>query len=228
MLKLPDGARPRRPLATLALIAINLALYLYLGSLERAGVERFLGLWGVVPLNVWALLAGTDRQVGVLVTPLTSMYLHVEVLHLLGNMLYLWVFGSAVERALGGRAYLLFYSACGLLAAAVQVAAWPDSPLPAVGASGAIAGLLAAYVVLRPAATIGAFAPALFTFRPTDAPPALLLGLWLLSQLLSALLALTAAGAGNNGAWLAHLGGFVGGLGLMLVFRLHRRQEYHW
>ena len=105
-----------------------------------------------------------------LVTPLTSMYLHVGLVHLVTNMLYLSVFGSAVERQLGRARFLAFYTVCGVLAAALQTLAWRDSGIPAIGASGAIAGLLGGYLVLRPGATIAAIAPFLFFFPSVDLP----------------------------------------------------------
>jgi membrane associated rhomboid family serine protease len=160
------------------------------------------------------------------VTPLTSMYLHVQLLHLATNMLYLWVFGSAVETDLGRRLHLAIYTACGLGAATVQVIAQPDSPLPAVGASGAIAGLLANYLVLRPGAIFGALWPSIFVPRAANTPAALMLGLWLLSLLLSMLLNLTSTSSGGD-AWPAHLGGFFVGLLLAVVFRGRVRQAYH-
>src|SRR5207249_2153846 len=127
-------------------------------SLGEARLERFLDLWGVVPRNLLGFFSGDELQPGVLVTPLTSMYLHVGALHLASNMLYLWVFGSAVERLLGAKRLLILYTLCGFLALTAQVLTSRDSAIPAVGASGAIAGLLAAYVVLRPGATIAAIA----------------------------------------------------------------------
>jgi len=227
-ISLRDGSRPRAPLATGTLLTVNLLAFWYEFSLGEARVERFLDAWGVVPRNVTAFILGGQSHPGVLVTPLTSMYLHVGALHLASNMLYLWVFGSAVEQQLGRRRFLAFYTACGLLAAVAQVVAWRDSPIPAVGASGAIAGLLAAYLVLRPGATIAVVAPFLFFFPTVDVPAVLMLGLWFLSQFLSGLATLSSGASGGGVAWLAHLGGFLGGLVLIFFLRPRRRRTYHW
>jgi len=102
--------RPRRPIATAALIAVNLTVYAYTASLGEPSVAIFAGLWGVVPRSFYEFVAGSNRQLGLLVTPLTSMYLHVQLIHLASNMLYLWVFGSLVERDLGRRRYLAIYT----------------------------------------------------------------------------------------------------------------------
>jgi membrane associated rhomboid family serine protease len=226
MTNVRNSSRPRPPIATAALIAVNLTVYAYTASLGEASVASFAGLWGVVPRSFYEFVAGSNRHLGLLVTPLTSMYLHVQLIHLTSNMLYLWVFGSPVERDLGRRRYLAVYTGCGLAAAAAQVLTQPESPLPAVGASGAIAGLLAVYTVLRPGAIFGAVWPALFIRRNVNVPAALMLGLWLLSLLSSGLLSLT-NGPSNAGAWQAHLGGFFSGLLLMLVFRERVGRAYH-
>jgi membrane associated rhomboid family serine protease len=226
MLNARNTRRPRLPIATAALIAVNLSVYAYTASLGEPNVASFAGLWGVVPRSFYEYAAGSNRQLGLLVTPLTSMYLHVQLIHLASNMLYLWVFGSSVERDLGRLRYLTAYTGCGLAAAVAQVLAQPESPLPAVGASGAIAGILAAYTVLRPGAIFGAVWPGLFIRRSADLPAVLMLGLWLLSLLLSGLLSL-ASGPSNEDAWQAHLGGFFSGLLLMIVFRERGGRAYH-
>jgi membrane associated rhomboid family serine protease len=226
-ISLRDASRPKAPIITFSLIVANLVAFWYQFSLGEVRLEQFLGVWGIVPRNLAAFFEGADAHPGVLVTPLTSMYLHVGVLHLASNMLYLWVFGAAVERQLGRRRFLGFYTVCGLLAAAAQVLAWRDSSIPAVGASGAIAGLLAAYLVLRPGATIAAVAPFLFFFPAVDVPAVLMLCLWFLSQFFSGLASLS-SGAGAGAAWLAHLAGFFSGLVLIHFFRHRPRRAYYW
>src|SRR6266516_4872182 len=226
MISLRDSSRTPTPVVTISLIAVNVLAFWYEVSLGEPRLEHFLDLWGVVPRNLLSFISGSESQLGVLVTPLTSMYLHVGALHLASNMLYLWVFGSAVEQQLGRRRFLAFYTACGLLAAVAQVVAWRDSPIPAVGASGAIAGLLAAYLVLRPGATIAVVAPFLFFFPTVDVPAVLMLGLWFLSQFLSGLATLSSSASGGGVACLAHLGGFLGGLVLIFFFRPRRRRTY--
>ena len=228
MISLRDNSRPRTPIATVLLIGANLLAFWYEFSLGDTRLEGFLDVWGVVPRSLAAFFAGAESHPGVLVTPLTSMYLHVGTLHLASNMLYMWVFGSAVEQQLGRRRFLAFYTACGLVAAAVQVLVWRDSAIPAVGASGAIAGLLAAYLVLRPGATIAAVAPFLFFFPRVDVTAVLMLGLWFLSQFFSGLVTLAPGSSSADMAWIAHLGGFFGGLLLIFFFRPCRRRPYYW
>jgi membrane associated rhomboid family serine protease len=228
VISLRDNSRSRAPVVTAILIALNLLVFWYQFSLGEVRLERFLGIWGVVPRNFFGFLGGIESHPGVLVTPLTSMYLHVGALHLASNMLYLWVFGSAIEQELGRRRFLAFYTVCGMLAAIAQVLAWQESAIPAVGASGAIAGLLAAYLVLRPGATIAVVAPFLFFFPAVDVPAVLMLGLWFLSQFFSGLVSLGTGSSGGGAAWLAHLAGFVSGLVLIYFFRPPRRRAYHW
>jgi membrane associated rhomboid family serine protease len=228
MISLRDRSRPRAPIATVGLIVLNLLVYWYEVSLGEARLEAFVGLWGVVPRNVAAFFEGSEAHPGVLVTPLTSMYLHGNTLHLVVNMLYLWVFGSAVEQLLKRRRYLVFYTLCGCLAAAGQVLIWPSSTIPAVGASGAIAGLMAAYLVLRPGATIGVVAPLLFIYPAVDVPAFIMLGLWLATQLLSTLISVTSSSPSEAVPWVAHLVGFLSGLALVLLFRPRRQRLYDW
>ena len=226
-ISLRDAHRPPAPLLTIAIILINLVVYWYEVTLNDHRLDRFLESWGVVPDALLRSIVASQLQPGLLVTPLTSMFLHVHGLHLATNMLYLGVFGAPVEQILGRRRFLLFYAACGLLAAAAQVLTSPASLNPAVGASGAIAGLLAASLVLRPSSIIGAVAPGLFYFPKVDFTAAIMLGLWLLSQLFGALLGLGAIGSSGPGAWIAHLAGFVAGFGLVFAFRPRRRRPYY-
>jgi membrane associated rhomboid family serine protease len=227
MISLRPSPEARFPLVTCLLVMANLLVFWYEFSLGEARLERFFDLWGVVP-RALSSFDSAQLRASVLVTPLTSMYLHVGTLHLATNMLYLWVFGAPVERLLGRLRFLGFYTACGLMAVALQVLAWPASAIPAVGASGAVAGLLAGNLMLRPGSTVGAVAPSLFYFPAVDLPAALMLGLWLLSQVLSAVLTATEGSGGGSLAWVAHLGGFVSGLALVFLFRPRRRRTYHW
>lgn len=229
MLPLTETSRARRwPLVTYLLLAINLVVFGFELSLGRQ-LGLFLDVWGMVPASLASLLEGQEPHAGVLVTPLTSMYLHVGWLHLASNMLYLAVFGSSVETLLGPRRFLAFYTLCGLSAAATQVLAAPGSVIPAVGSSGAIAGIIAAYLALRPGTTLAALAPVFFFVPSLDLPAMLMLGLWFLSQVLSGWATLTGQAVSAGGvAWTAHLGGFVAGLVLVGLFRAPRRRHYHW
>jgi len=227
VIPLGDDVRLRRfPFATLALVGLCvLAFLLELGM--GPGVAAFLRESALVP----ALLAGPDRRLDALDALLSllgpqrarrlllSMFLHGGWLHLLGNMLYLWVFGDDVEDRLGSLRFLVFYLLCGWLAALAQVAAAPASRLPLIGASGAIAGVLGAYLVLCPRARVTLLLP-LGLAAPVRA--VLFLPLWLALQLLSAWLAPAASG---GVAWWAHVGGFAAGLGLVFVLRPRRARR---
>lgn len=175
--------------------------------------------YGLIPAE---LLAGKDLPptipVPIWFTLLTSMFLHGGLLHLLGNMLYLWIFGDNVEDAMGPLRFIVFYLLCGLAAAFAQIAVNPVSSIPMVGASGAIAGILAAYFMLYPRARVLTLVPLFFFLRLVAVPAAFLLGFWFIWQVL--------AGTGSTGdaggvAFFAHIGGFVAGL--FLVFPLRQR-----
>ena len=229
MLPLTETSRVRRwPVVTYVLLAANLLVFGYELSLGRQ-LEPFLDLWGMVPASLAGFIEGVEPHPGVLVTPLTSMYLHFGWLHLATNMLYLAVFGGAVEMMLGARRFLFFYTVCGLLAAAALIIAAPGSNIPAIGASGAIAGILGAYLVLKPGTTVAALAPVLFLVPALDLPAVLMLGLWFLSQFLSGWVGVTgSSSAAAEVAWAAHVGGLLAGFFLVWFFRPPRRPLYHW
>jgi membrane associated rhomboid family serine protease len=204
-------------LVTVILVAANVAAFgleLVLGS----SLEPFIRRWGMVPADVFASLHGAAGPAA-LITLLSSMFLHTGWLHLGANMLYLGVFGPPVERRLGGGLFALLYFLSGLVGSAIYLAAQPTSEAPAIGASGAIAGLIAAHLVLFPSATFGSVAPVLFLHVVESAPTLLLLVLWLATQLLSGVLALTTS---SSLAWWAHAGGFATGLVCAPVFKRWR------
>ena len=150
-------------------------------------------------------------------TLLTSMFLHAGLFHLVGNMLYLWIFGTNVEDVMGQGRFLLFYTLCGLAGAGAQIAADPASSIPMVGASGAIAGVLGAYLVMFPTARVLTLFFFVFFVRVIPIPALIVLGIWLLIQLINAG-QITPGGV----AWFAHLGGFIAGLILIVFFRRRR------
>ena len=228
MIPLKDINRTRSfPAVTLFLIAVNAAVFVYQLSLGSGPLlTGFFYQFGLVPR---ALLSfGYWQEAGLLLglAPLfTSMFLHGGWMHFLGNMLYLWVFGDNVEDWLGSLRFLLFYLVCGLLAALLQIAVNPASPIPMIGASGAISGVLAAYLVLFPGARVLTFVPILFFFYLVRLPALIFLGLWFLLQFLNGAVSLTAGDLSMGGtAWWAHIGGFVAGLVLILKSRKSRRR----
>lgn len=220
MIPLRDSIPARRtPLVMLSLLATNVVVFLYEVGLSEAELVWMFQTFGVVP----ARLLGPDPPYYTLVT---SMFLHGGWLHLLGNMLYLWIFGNNVEDAMGHGRFAAFYVLCGFAAAAVQVAFQPNSPVPMVGASGAIAGVLGAYLVLYPRARILALVPFGFFTQLAEVPAVLFVPLWVLLQLLYGLASLgVQTQVGGGVAFWAHVGGFVAGVVLVrwFAFRRHRR-----
>ena len=201
------------------LIAINVAVFLIELSMDGA-LDSFVRRWGLVPADVLQSVRG-DEGPAALVTLLTSAFLHAGWLHLLSNLLYLGVFGLPVERRLGGARFLLLYVASGLVGNLAYLLAQPASEAPAVGASGAIAGVIAAHLVLFPGATLGSLAPVLFLHVVESTPTLLLLLLWLGTQLLSSVASLTTT---TGIAWWAHVGGFATGLAIAPLIRIRAHQ----
>lgn len=194
---------------TLALVALNAAgfvLELTMGD----EVGPFLRRWGLVPAD--------SIEPAAYVTLLTSMFLHAGWLHLLSNELYLCVFGPPVERRLGGPRFLSLYLVSGLLGGLAYVLVQPTAQAPAIGASGAIAGVIAAHLVLYPGATLGSLAPVLFLRVVEGTPTLVLLLVWLATQLLSGVASLTTMTTAGV-AWWAHVGGFATGLTLAPMLR---------
>jgi membrane associated rhomboid family serine protease len=201
-----ENPTSRVPYITLSLIAINVLVFC-LGAFSPQGVEMGALRFGSIPYEI-THLRSLDQALRVppLLSLLTSLFVHGSLLHLLGNMLYLWIFGNNIEDVLGSFRFVLFYLACGLAAGLTQVAATPSSRVPMIGASGAIAGVLGAYWVLFPRARVLTL---VFVFI-VPVPAGIVLGLWFVAQLLN-------VGMGGGVAWFAHVGGFLTGIGLVLV-----------
>jgi membrane associated rhomboid family serine protease len=213
MIPLGDASRRplRFPLVTGAIIAVNAVMFL----LELTGGDAFINRWSLVPADI---VAGRNW-----VTILTAMFMHMGWAHILGNMLFFWVFGPEIEDVMGPVRYLLFYLLSGLAASAAQVVADPTSTVPNLGASGAIAGVMGAFLItyprdrIRTVLLIGWFA------RVTFLPAAILVGMWILIQLFSEVGAL--AGLQNSGvAYMAHIGGFAFGMITARLFETRRRR----
>ena len=204
------------PFITVTLIALNALVFAYQLSLGDA-VDGFIRTFALIPAEFSGL------------TALTSMFLHGGLLHFGGNMLYLWIFGDNVEDRMGHGRFLLFYLLCGIAAAVAQTVSSPDSLLPMLGASGAIAGVMGAYFVLFPHARIVALFPFFIFFRIIEVPAILFLGFWFLMQLMSGVGSVAAAGepAGGIAIW-AHVAGFVTGLTGVFMFRRRERERVEW
>ena len=223
MLPLRDENPTRTfPGFTVLLIALNLAVFFYEASLPGPLRQEMVMRRGLVPGVITNLPSlGSEAFGSGLLSVLTSMFLHGDVLHLGGNMLYLWIFGNNIEDRLGHMRFVAFYLACGLAAAATQVAALPGSLVPMVGASGAIAGVLGAYLLIFPKARILTVVPFFIFLHFVRIPAYLVLGLWFIFQILHSLMA---DASGGGVAWFAHIGGFVAGMLFLVIFLPRRRR----
>ena len=208
----------RKPYINLLLIAANLGVFGYQTFYMPKGPAGLINALGVVPRELLSLTdMGTPTPVPIPLTLLSAMFIHGGWLHLFGNMLYLWIFGDNVEDRLGHGRYLLFYLSCGVIAALVHVFIFPRSTIPCVGASGAISGVLAAYLFFFPRARVTTLFIIFFFIRIIRLPAVVLLGLWIVLQAVGGMAELSARAGGV--AWFAHLGGFGAGALLALVIR---------
>lgn len=230
MIPLRDANPTRRPaVVTLAIvIACSVAFALELGLAAGSGdaaLERTITAWGVVPARLTAAWARGDFLSWEIVTLVTSQFLHGGWLHLLGNMLFLFVFGRSMEDRFGHLRFLLIYFLGGLGGALVHIILNAGSRVPTIGASGAIAGVLGAYFISYPAARITTLIPILFFLWRVELPALVLLGYWFLIQFFSGfrMQEIQSATAGGV-AWWAHVGGFVMGIILALVLPPRRRR----
>jgi membrane associated rhomboid family serine protease len=210
--------RTRFPVVTVLLIAANFVAFLYELSLDPQGQRLLVLAGGAVPYEIanWVDIAPRD------LLPLpgsifTSMFLHGGWMHLLGNMWFLWLFGNNVEDSMGRGRYLAFYLLCGLAAAAAQTFAEPASPYPMIGASGAISGVMGAYVMLYPRVRIHTLIILVVFFTRVSLPAWVMLGYWFALQLLSG--AMTAGEQHGGVAFWAHVGGFAAGAVLVTLFK---------
>jgi membrane associated rhomboid family serine protease len=199
---------------TASLIALNTVVFLYEWHLNLGDFNQFVAQWGIVP---------DERPFNVL-SLFTSMFLHGGWLHLIGNMLYLWVFGRNIEDLIGGGKFLLFYLICGLAAAVVHVMFNPFSRTPTIGASGAIAGVMGAYLIKFPRARVITLVVFIVFFTTLEIPAALLLLFWFAMQFLSGVGSLGENDyTGGGTAWFAHIGGFLAGMLLIRLFPPRKR-----
>ncbi len=207
------------PYVTIGLIVVNALVFLYEMTLGDPTLEEFILYFGLVPAAFsW-------------VTVLTSMFLHGGVLHFGGNMLFLWIFGDNVEDRMGHGRFVAFYLLCGAAAALAQTAMSPDSVVPMVGASGAVAGVMGAYFVLYPHSRIVTLVPLFVFFHVMEVPALVFLGLWFVLQFVSGVGSIAAATGGEPAggiAFWAHVAGFVAGVSGVLVFRRPERQRVEW
>ncbi len=193
---------------TVALIALNTAVFL-LQAATPHGLELAAVRFGAVPYAVTHFRSLPEAAAfPPLLTLLTSLFLHGSLFHLGGNMLYLWIFGNNIEDRLGPVRFALFYLVCGVAASLTHILFQPDSQIPMIGASGAIAGILGAYWIIFPRARVKTFIFLIFYIDVVAIPAGIILGIWFLLQILS-------VGMGGGVAWFAHIGGFLAGIVLV-------------
>jgi rhomboid family protein len=244
VLPLKDNVPTRSfPAVSVALIAVNVAIYLYEfflwfdpGIRPSLGVrlyEQFVVEFGLIPCRfgdicptrLETVLAGAPAPA---LTIFTSMFVHGGLLHVGGNMLYLWIFGKSVEDSMGHGRFLVFYLVCGMAAAAAQYLQDPASAIPMVGASGAVSGSLGAYLLLHPRARIWTLVIFGYFVRVIPVPALVVLGFWVVLQIANSVFTFARGDAGGV-AFLAHVGGFLAGLGLINFFRRGRvRRRRRW
>ena len=217
MIPLRDANPTRRPpIVTIAIIVACIAAFAYRLGVEadggELGVDRFFREYGLVPAELGAAWQAGDYFSFETLAVFTSMFLHVNLIHIGGNLLFLWIFGNNIEDQFGHFGFVLFYLAGGIAAAVAQIAIDPGSEVPMVGASGAISALLGTYLVLFPGARVLSLIFLGFFYQLIEVPAIIVLGLWFVLQLIDGIGSLGLAGAEGGVAFFAHIGGFVFGL----------------
>lgn len=216
MIPIKDNIPSRTfPFVTLSLIAVNVMVFVYQLTLGMDGGERFIYSTAAIPVEIMSLEdIGPVSVVPLPFTLLTAMFVHGGLLHIGGNMLFLWIFGDNVEDRFGHAAFFLFYLATGVAASFAHILLDPGSTMPMVGASGAIAGILGAYFLLFPRAQVNTLVILPLYISMVSLPAVMFLGFWFLLQVLN-------SGVSSSGgiAWYAHIGGFVAGVIGVLAYR---------
>jgi membrane associated rhomboid family serine protease len=211
---------------TLLLIAVNIVVFVHQVMLPAAAADLFIRTYGLVPAKIGFALAGRHYTLAQALLPFfTCMFLHGGFLHILGNMWFLWVFGANVEDRMGSFPYLLFYLVCGIGSGISEAAFSWGSHIPSIGASGAISGVLGAYIVFFPRSRILTLIPLFIVWFTWRIPAIVFIGLWFLVQFLSGVGSLGATNSGGI-AWWAHVGGFLLGLLLARIMAPSSRPVY--
>jgi membrane associated rhomboid family serine protease len=219
-----DNPTNTKPFFMVGLVVACAIVFFHQMTLGPQAGQRFVYKYGAIPAVIFGYESPPAKAMAIpaAFTLITSMFLHGGLMHLLGNMLYLWIFGNNIEDAMGHVRFLLFYLLCGVIAAMSHAAFDPGSVLPMIGASGAISGILGAYLMLYPRSHVLVLIPLGFFFWRMYVPAGLVLGFWFVLQLLGG-----AASGGSEGgvAWFAHVGGFLAGMFLIGFFK-HRSVRF--
>jgi membrane associated rhomboid family serine protease len=219
-----------RPVITVLIIIVNVVVFLHEISLDDYSRNFFIGHYGLIPVRAWPFRGNFIPNA---FPYLSSMFLHGGWMHIIGNMWFLWIFGDNVEDVMGHAKYLVFYMLCGLAAAMTQVLFNVDSRLPMVGASGAIAGVMGAYLIKFPHSRIVTLVFILFFVTTIEVPAVLMLLYWFFIQLFSGVGTIGYSHVSQGGtAFFAHIGGFIAGMVLVAVMgtrqKYARRQDLNW
>jgi membrane associated rhomboid family serine protease len=216
MIPLYDTTRTRIfPLVNLGLIVLNVLVFFVEIGMTPSELRSFIFTWGLIPAHLF------DDPSGTWETIFSSMFLHGGWFHIISNMWVLYIFGDNVEARLGKVRYLVFYLMSGVAAALLQAYLWPTSADPMIGASGAIAGVLGAYLILFPGSRIASLVPILFILTIVEVPALIFLIFWFITQVYSGLFMMD-GGAASGIAWWAHIGGFLFGVFMVLFFARSR------
>jgi len=207
-----------KPVITYIILGINIFVYVYEFSLGTYK-ENFIYQFGTIPYDLF-----NPAGINSYLTIFSSMFIHANFIHILGNMLFLWVFADNVEDRLGHIKFIIFYLICGIAAVFLHSITTPNSKIPMVGASGAISGIMGAYVVFFPRARILSIIPLGFFFRIAYLPSPFFIGIWFLYQFLLGLVSISIKGGGV--AYFAHIGGFIAGFLFALPFKKSNRKDY--
>lgn len=208
------------PFITISLIALNILVYIYEWTLDPEALRLAIRNFGIVPYHLTHIAYDLEASsIPRLLTLITSTFLHGGIIHLGFNMLFFWIFGNNIEDVLGHFKFILFYFASGSIAGLSQSFIIPYSTIPIIGASGAVAGILGAYLLLYPRARILTLFWFFFFIRIVRVPTIIFLGFWFFIQVLS-------AGTGGNVAWYSHIGGFIAGLVMILPVWIKRRRFF--
>ena len=208
------------PYVTIGIIILNICIFLYELSLG-SDLATFVHQYGVVPAKATHYFQARDSTLIDTFFPfLSSTFLHAGFIHLIGNMWFLWIFGDNIEDKLGHFKYFVFYILCGAIASSVHVFFNSESQLPCIGASGAIAAVLGAYMITFPRARVTTIIPIFIFIQIIELPAVIVLGFWILIQFFSGTMSSTASASGGGVAWWAHIGGFVSGIILFTTIRI--------
>ncbi|WP_096893548.1 rhomboid family intramembrane serine protease [Candidatus Scalindua japonica] len=208
------------PYITIGIIVINVFIFLYELSLG-SDLNKFINQYGVVPIKITHYYRTSNSTLIETFFPfISSTFLHAGFIHLIGNMWFLWIFGDNIEDKLGHVKYLAFYILCGIIGSSFHVFFYSRSEIPCIGASGAIAAVLGAYMITFPRAKVITIVPIFFFIQIIELPAIIVLGFWLLIQFFNGTVSIMASRPDSGVAWWAHIGGFISGIVLFSIMRV--------